>query len=125
MGLKDDIQVDLKEAFDSDLSDAVQNFVLIHYDRTLSLYDTNTGVNTKSLEEFNSRGIFTNYLESEKFNTHIEPTDMKLVIIQNEINTKPKLRDHIVLDDITYRVIYLTKDPLNATYMLTLRGIES
>ena len=125
MGIKEEVQVDLKDAFDNDLTDAVKTFVLEHNDRTLGSYSGANGTYTKSVTNHNSRGVFSDFDQMERFNTHIEPTDIKLIVIQNEIAIEPSVRDIVTENSIKYRIIAKFKDPIDATYILQLRSVES
>ena len=125
MGLRDELQTDLKEAFDDDLSDAVHGITLKQFQKTQSVYDPTTGENTKVSKTFSSRGIFTNYTESERFNTTIEPTDSRVIILANEIETTPQIQDKITenISGIEYNIIGMLKDPVGATHELQVRKV--
>lgn len=125
MGLTAELQTDLKEAFDNDLSDAVKSFTLVHYDRDASLYDPAIGSVVRSSVSYNSRGIFDKYIQQERFNTTIQATDVKLIVIASEIDVEPKIADEVIQGGKTRPIKNVSKDPVNAIYELQLKGVES
>jgi hypothetical protein len=126
MGLKDDLQKDIAAAFNNDLADAVSPFVLTHFDKGEGVYDTSTGLYTGDSTDYSSRGVFGDYDQMERANAHIEATDVKLIVLQNKISVEPSLRDTITQENSkTYRIITVFKDPVNATYKLQIRSIQS
>lgn len=126
MGLTTDIQTDIALAFDTDLADAVSNLVLEHNEKSTGSYSISDGSYTGSLTEATSRGVFGSYEQSELYNSAIEPTDVKLIILQNEISIEPKNKDTIIKENSkSFRVIAVGMDPAKATYVLQVRSIES
>lgn len=126
MGLREDVQTDVANAFDTDLADAVSNLVLEHITRSTTAYDTSTGVYTETSTTATSRGVFGSYTQSELSNSAIEPTDTKLIVLQNEITIEPKAKDTITKENSkSFRVIQVGRDPADATYVIQLRSIES
>ena len=81
MGLREELQADLKEAFDEDLSDAVKSLTLKQVSKSQTVYDPTLGTNTRVSIDYTTRGIFTNYTVQELFNSFLEPNDSKLIII--------------------------------------------
>ncbi len=127
MGLRSELLADIKEAFDGDLSDAVKLFTLTHYDRDSSTYNTASGTVVRPSTDYSSRGVFSSYTQQERFNTHIEATDVKLIVLTNELEVEPKLRDTIVKTESgkSHRVKTVNIDPVSATYEIQLESIES
>ena len=126
MGIREDIQTDIAAEFDGDLADAVSNFVLTHFDRGEGVYNTSTGLYTGDSVDYSSRGVFGSYLQSEIANSPIEPTDIKLIILQNEIDVEPSLRDSLTKENSKlYRIINVKQDAANATYTLQIRSTQS
>jgi len=124
MGLRDEIQADIAEAFDTDLADAVNDFTLYHYER--GGYSVATGSVTPPAEtSTGSRGVFDSYINYEIFNSAIEPTDIRLTVLLNEIDITPRIGDKILQGTDTYRVIFVEKDPADAAFILTIRNPET
>lgn len=124
MGLRDELQADLAEAFDDDLSDAVTAFTGT---RTVA-DDTDSGIDdwmnppdtpSASTLAYSGRGVFTDYSTYELDSDIIDVTDVKLIVLQNEITAEPIADDKIN----GYSVIRVSKDPANATYEIQLRQV--
>lgn len=124
MGLRDDIQADLADAFDDDLSDAVTAFTGV---RTVAS-DTDDGVDdwmlppnavTDSTLTYTGRGVFTDYSKYELDSDIIDVTDVKLICLANEITNEPIADDKIN----GYSVVMVNRDPANATYEIQLRQV--
>lgn len=124
MGLRDDIQADLAEAFDSDLSDAVTAFTGV---RTMA-DDTDSGGDdwmlppdapSNSTLTYTGRGVFADYTAYELDNDIVQASDVKLICLANEITAEPIADDKI--ND--YRVVRVNRDPASATYEIQLRQV--
>lgn len=124
MGLRDDLQADLAEAFDGDLSDAVTAFI-----GTRSVAsDTDTGIDdwmnppdmpSSSTLTYSGRGVFDSYTTYELDSDIIDVTDVKLICLANEITGTPIADDKIN----GYSVVRVDKDPALATYEIQLRQV--
>ena len=123
MGLREELQADLKEAFDEDLSDAVKQITLKQVSKDLTTYDPVTGTNTRTSVDYYTRGIFTDYTIEERYNSFLEPTDSKLIIIANELEVVPQIRDVISEGATNYNIIGQLHDPVKATYELQVRKV--
>lgn len=124
MGLRDDLQADLAEAFDDELSDAVTAFVGT---RTVA-DDTDSDIDdwmnppdtpTASTLTYTGRGVFTDYSTYELDSDIINVTDVKLIVLQNEITAEPIADDKIN----SYSVVRVSKDPALATFEIQLRQV--
>lgn len=124
MGLRDELQADLADAFNTDLSDAVTAFTGT---RTVA-DDTDSGIDdwmnppdtpSASTLTYSGRGVFTDYSTYELDSDIIDVTDVKLIVLQNEITAEPIADDKIN----GYSVIRVSKDPANATYEIQLRQV--
>ena len=124
MGLRDDLQADLAEAFDDELSDAVTAFVGT---RTVA-DDTDSGIDdwmnppdtpSASTLTYTGRGVFTDYSTYELNSDIINVTDVKLICLANEITNEPIADDKIN----GYSVVMVNRDPANATYEIQLRQV--
>lgn len=124
MGLRDDIQADLAEAFNDDLADAVTAFTGT---RTVAS-DTDSGIDdwmlppgetTGSTLTYSGRGVFTDYSKYELDSDIINVTDVKLICLANEITKEPIADDKIN----GHSVVMVNKDPASATYEIQLRQV--
>lgn len=124
MGLRDDLQADLAEAFDDELSDAVTAFA----GTRTTASDTDSGIDdwmnppdtpTASTLTYTGRGVFTDYSTYELNSDIINVTDVKLIVLQNEITAEPIADDKIN----GYSVVRVSKDPALATYEIQLRQV--
>lgn len=122
MGLHDEITADIKEAFDTDLADAVQPFTGI---RTVqgepSIEDilTNTVGSNSTIINYSGRGVFGGYSEIEVDNESIMANDVKLTALQSEVTTRPQLDDVIN----GYQVVAVNQDPSSTIWNLQLRKV--
>ena len=122
MGLRDEITADIKDAFDTDLADAVQPFTGI---RTVqgepSIEDilTNTVGSNSTTINYSGRGVFSSYAEIEVDNESIMANDVKLTALQSEVTTRPQLDDVIN----GYQVVAVNQDPASVTYTIQLRKV--
>jgi hypothetical protein len=127
MGMREELQAELAEAFDDPdgLGDAVKP---VEGSRTSSpVYDPSTGTTTGGTVTYTGRGVFGGYLAKEIDGSLIQTTDVKLLILQNELVTtvagvtspvEPKVGDKIV----ARRVINVGQDAAGATWTLQLRN---
>lgn len=129
MGMRDEIQADLAEAFDDPdgLSDAVKP---VAGSRTVKGgYDPEIGGTVPaSTIHYTGRGVFGSYLAKEIDGTRIQSEDVKLLVLQNElfegqvggvtdVPASPKIGDQVS----GYRVLNVSEDPAQATWTIQLR----
>ncbi len=124
MGLRDDLQADLSDAFDDDLSDAVTAFT----GTRTTASDTDTGIDdwmnppsmpSSSTLTYTGRGVFADYSAYELESDIINVTDVKLICLTNEITNEPIADDKIN----GYSVVRVDKDPAEAAYEIQLRQV--
>lgn len=115
MGLRDDLQADIAEAFDGDLADAVRSFQGSR--EVAGSYDPVTGTTGTTTETYSGRGVFSGYSVREVDGQFILATDTRLKALQNEVTDSPTEGDTI--DGM--EVVRVQKDPAAATWSLTLR----
>lgn len=129
MGMRDEIQADLAEAFvDPDgLADAVKP---VTGTRTVKGgYDPDIGGTLPaSTIYYVGRGVFGSYLTKEIDGSRIQTEDVKLLVLQNElfegqagavtdVSAVPKIGDQVS----GYRVLNVSEDPAQATWTIQLR----
>ena len=127
MSLRDDIQADIAEAFDTDLADAVRSFTGSR--EVVGEYDPVTGTTGGTTVTYSGRGVFGSFRQDEIDGQHIIATDTKLTALQNELllldeqnvvtetQAEPRVNDDI--DGQT--VVAVQQDPAAATWTLALR----
>ena len=130
MGLHDEITAEIAEAFDTDLADAVQQFTGMRkgfggeqgeYDPITDTYTSTTGA-TGDLA-YSGRGVLGKFDDYEILSSQIDIFDVKLTALQAETTAKPLEDDVITVNGKARRVINMTNDPANVTWVLQLRGI--
>ncbi|MGK7768863.1 glutamate 5-kinase, partial [Acinetobacter baumannii] len=90
MGLRDEIQADIAEAFNEDLSDAVHTFTCERTSKTNWDPKTETFVEVK--ENYSGRGVlFGSYSQYEIQTLGVLATDKKATVLQNEVSMTPKI----------------------------------
>lgn len=120
MGLKADLDADIKEAFDTDLADAVQPFTgsrAVQGEPSIEDILTNTVGSSSTIINYSGRGVFGGYSEFEVDNESIMANDVKLTALQSEVTNTPKLDDVIN----GYQVVAVNQDPVSATFTIQLR----
>ena len=122
MGLKADLDADIKEAFDTDLADAVKPFTgsrTVRGEPSIEDMLTNTVGSDSTIIDYSGRGVFGGYSEIEVDNESIMANDVKLTALQSEVTTRPQLDDVIN----GYQVVAVNQDPASATFTIQLRKV--
>ena len=122
MGLHDEITADIKEAFDTDLADAVKPFTgsrTVQGEPSIEDILTNTVGSNSTTINYSGRGVFGGYSEFEVDNESIMANDVKLTALQSEATTRPQLDDVIN----GYQVVAVNQDPASITYTVQLRKV--
>lgn len=119
MGLRDDIQADLAEAFDTDLADAVQTF-----SGGVTLPGTWDPVNEVAGDPvviaYTGRGVFDSFKVDQVDGVNIRATDQLLIALTNEtIGGVPDI-GHKIND---FDVVNVQTDPAGAHYEIQLRKV--
>ena len=122
MGLHDEITADIKEAFNTDLADAVKPFTgsrTVQGEPSIEDILTNTVGSNSTIINYSGRGVFSSYAEIEVDNESIMANDVKLTALQSEVTTRPQLDDVIN----GYQVVAVQQDPASVTWTLQLRNV--
>lgn len=127
MGLRDELQADLAEAFNTDLADAV---AAVNGSRSVpGTYDPEKGGSTPATTLYYAgRGVFGQYKAREIDGTRILASDVRLKALQNELlmteagvitgtPAAPAIGDLIS----GYRVVNVGQDAAKATWTIQLR----
>lgn len=124
MGVRDDLQADLAEAFDAEdeLADTMTEFTGSR--EVTGEYDPANPAGGTSTVTYSGRGVFGDYARQEVDGQHILATDTQLLALQNEVTldadgspATPQVNDTI--NGMT--VINVGKDSASATWDLQLR----
>ena len=97
MGLRDEITADIKEAFNTDLADAVKPFTgsrTIQGEPSIEDILTNTVGSNSTIKTYNGRGFFKIYTD-EVDNETILQGDIHLLCLQDETSIIPTVDDII------------------------------
>lgn len=124
MGLRDEIQADIAEAFNTDLADAITPFTCAriskgNWDPVEETYD-------ETRFEYSGRCVFGFYNQQEVVKStvlNILETDRKATLMQSEVTAEPKVDDEWRIEGKLYRVMYIKSDPTKLVYTVQLRGI--
>ena len=122
MGLHDEITADIKDAFNTDLADAVKPFtgrLTLHGEPSIEDILTNTVGSNSTIINYSGRGVFSSYAEIEVDNESIQMNDVKLIVLQDEVANTPKLDDVIN----GYQVVVVSQDPASVTFTIQLRKV--
>ena len=122
MGLHDEITADIKEAFNTDLADAVQPFTgsrTVQGEPSIEDILTNTVGSNSTIINYSGRGVFSSYKEIEVDGEAIKANDVKLTALQDEVSNAPKLDDVIN----GYQVVAVNQDPSSTIWTLQLMKV--
>ncbi|MGM7282562.1 glutamate 5-kinase [Pseudomonas guariconensis] len=126
MGLRDELQADLAQAFNTDLADAVLAFTGEYIGP--GVWDPVNETTTAQPVTYTGRGVLSRYEDSRIDNVNILVGDLRLTALANEVTDTPDVGHNITASDLMDRskqVVYLVKsvrsDPASATYRLQLR----
>lgn len=126
MGLRDELQADLAQAFNTDLADAVLAFTGEYMGP--GVWDPVNETTTAQPVNYTGRGVLSRYEDSRIDNVNILVGDLRLTALANEVTDIPDVGHTITAPDLMDRskqVVYLVKsvrsDPASATYRLQLR----
>ncbi|MBO9552222.1 glutamate 5-kinase [Pseudomonas sp.] len=125
MGLRDDIQADLAEAFDDDLADAVQDFTGSYMGP--GVWDPVSETTTAQSVTYTGRGVLDSYESKRIDGLNILIGDVLLICLANEVTDKPAVGHQLTTTDLitglqaTYRIVSPGIDPAQAHYEIQLR----
>ncbi len=122
MGLRDEIQADIAEAFNDDLADAVHTFTC---DRVVSSnWNPKTNTSEDVVERYEGRGVlFGSYNQYEIQTLGVLATDKKATVLQNEVTKEPKIDDEWLTALGSFRVIHIQQDPASTIWKCQLRRV--
>jgi len=125
MGIRDEIQADLAEAFDEDLADAVSTFNGAYMGP--GVWDPISETTTSQPVTYTGRGVLDSYDSRRIDGLNILVGDVLLICLANEVTDKPAVGHQIIAADlitgesVTYRIVSPGIDPAQAHYEIQLR----
>ncbi|KWW14124.1 glutamate 5-kinase [Pseudomonas putida] len=125
MGLRDEIQADLAEAFGEDLADAVSTFTGTYMGP--GVWDPVNETTTAQPVTYTGRGVLDSYDTRRIYGLNILVGDVLLICLANEVTDRPAVGHQITVDDlltgqqVTYRIVSPGIDPAKAHYEIQLR----
>lgn len=125
MGLRDEIQADLAEAFDEDLADAVSTFTGTYMGP--GVWDPVNETTTAQPVTYTGRGVLDSYDSRRIDGLNILVGDVLLICLANEVADRPAVGHQITVDDlltgqqVTYRIVSPGIDPAKAHYEIQMR----
>ncbi|WFF39289.1 glutamate 5-kinase [Moraxella nasibovis] len=115
--MRSEITNEIKQAFDTDLKDAVKDFTIVRESVVDDDWASN-GATVANTIITSGRGVFMGYSSHEIDGETIKRDDVKLIALQAE-TAEIKLNDKIN----GMAVINITKDPADVAWFVQLRGI--
>lgn len=125
MGMRDEIQAELAEAFDTDLADAVSTFTGSYMGP--GVWDPVSETSTAQPVTYTGRGVLDSYDSRRIDGLNIMVGDVLLICLANEVTDKPAVGHQITAPDLvtgepaTYRIVSPDIDPAKAHYEIQLR----
>jgi len=120
MGLHADITQDIANAFDGELADAVKIASLVYLS---SSYDVGTGEVSEIDTKVSTRGVIQPIDESMIDDEAVLRGDVAILILQDELTTKPKIDDFIASGLNRYHIYNITADPADVQWTMLGREI--
>lgn len=121
MGLRDEIQTDIAEAFNTDLADAITPFTCVRI--TKGNWDPVEETYDETRFEYSGRCVAGSYSQQEIIALGVLETDKKATLLQNEVTAVPLLDDEWQMVNGLYRVMHIKQDPADASWTIQLRKV--
>lgn len=124
MGLREDIQRDLAEAFDTDLADAVTQVIGVR--EIVGAYNPLTEAHDTTVIMYQGRGVMDQYSLFLIDGVKVKATDKKLIALANEIVLADGVTQFVptIGDKINgFDVLNVEPDPADAHYEIQLRKV--
>ena len=124
MGLREELQADIADAFNTDLKDAVSEFTC-----TKIIYSGEMDFATQTYpiignETYSGRGtLFGSYQKDMVKPVDYQVTDCKATVLQNEVTQVPQISDVWMTVKSEFRVVNIGADPMDAIWKVQLRKV--
>jgi hypothetical protein len=122
MGLRDELQADIAEAFDTDLADAITTFTC---SKEIQSGDFNFEAQTYpnvTVEQYSGHGVFGSYKRDLVKPIDYQVEDVKATVLQNEVNQEPQI-DDVWVAGSQFKVLSVGKDPSGSIWVCQLRRV--
>ena len=121
--MREELQVELAEAFSNDLADAVDTFTC-----EKPIYSGEFDFETQTYpvvgsESYSGRGVLGNYLKDLVKPADYQAEDAKAIVLQNEVTAVPQIDDVWVTSKGDFKVINIGADPTNSIWTCQLRKV--
>ena len=124
MGLREELQADIAEVFNTDLEDAVSEFTC-----TKIIYSGEMDFATQTYpiignETYGGRGVlFGSYQKDMVKPVDYQVTDCKATVLQNEVIGVPQISDIWMTVKGEFKVVNIGADPVDAIWKVQLRKV--
>lgn len=124
MGLREELQADIADAFNTDLEDAVSEFTC-----TKIIYSGEMDFATQTYpiignETYSGRGVlFGSYQKDIVKPVDYQVTDCKAIVLQSEVTGVPQISDIWMTVKSEFRVVNIGADPMDAIWKVQLRKV--
>ena len=124
MGLREELQDDIAEAFNTDLEDAVSEFTC-----TKIIYSGEMDFATQTYpiignETYSGRGtLFGSYQKDMVKPVDYQVTDCKATVLQNEVTQVPQISDVWATSKGKFKVVNIGQDPSHSIWVCQLRKV--
>ncbi|MGR3977574.1 glutamate 5-kinase [Acinetobacter sp. 1207_04] len=122
MGLREELQADIADAFNTDLKDAVSEFTC-----TKIIYSGEMDFATQTYpiignETYSGRGtLFGSYQKDMVKPVDYQVTDCKATVLQSEVIGAPQISDVWMTVKGEFKVVNIGADPVDAIWKVQLR----
>ena len=121
MGLYNDLNIAIKEAFDTDLADAVNAVDVVLVQQT---YDPSVGAPVDGGQTYQTRAVIEPVDSGMVDGEVIQIADTSFLILQSELATIPRLGDTVQTGDgKQYSINSVISDPAQVTWTLIARSV--
>ena len=124
MGLREELQADIADAFNTDLEDAVSEFTC-----TKIIYSDEMDFATQTYpiignETYSGRGVlFGSYQKDMVKPADYQAEDAKAIVLQNEVAAVPQIDDVWATSKGDFKVVNIGADPMDAIWTCQLRKV--
>lgn len=121
MGLRDELQNDIAEAFDTDLADTITTFTCSKEIQSGDFdFETQT-YPTVTVEQYSGRGVFGSYKRDLVKPIDYQVEDVKATMLQNEVSGVPQIDDVWLTSKGSFEVLNIGEDPSESIWVCQLR----
>lgn len=123
MGLRDELQADIAEAFDTDLADAITTFTCSKEIQSGDFdFETQT-YPIVTIEQYSGRGVLGSYKRDLVKPIDYQVEDVKATVLQNEVSGMPQIDDVWLTSKGQFKVLNVAEDPSESVYTIQLRSV--